>query len=282
MGLFGPNWTWEEIQRKESIMGDIRRENDRVLAEQRAENNRIMKETNPKPLFLIDRFRSEKTIKYHTNIRAQIASGKYLKALFTWNKGSDYAWIFKWLCIIFILFSIAGIAFMPMDFLKYVFPYMLLIIFLYLFIKTLKYIPFLVMTSSKLNKNNCYKGILEKVKQQNLTDIKYIAINKEKVRVINKENIKKDFYYSEYNYPELNIKRQPIFLGKLLKDLNINSKFKIGISKIKKEIDIFTIDELKENGLGIYDYGECIIAENKSISKQIKSKRSNNKVGNSW
>ena len=33
MGLFGPSWTWEEIQRKDAIMGELRKENDRVLSE---------------------------------------------------------------------------------------------------------------------------------------------------------------------------------------------------------------------------------------------------------
>ena len=33
MGLFGPSWSWEEIQRKDAIMGDLKRENDRVLSE---------------------------------------------------------------------------------------------------------------------------------------------------------------------------------------------------------------------------------------------------------
>lgn len=33
MGLFGPSWTWEEIQRKDAIMSELRKENDRVLSE---------------------------------------------------------------------------------------------------------------------------------------------------------------------------------------------------------------------------------------------------------
>lgn len=33
MGLFGPNWTWDEFEKKEAIMSDLRKENDRVLAE---------------------------------------------------------------------------------------------------------------------------------------------------------------------------------------------------------------------------------------------------------
>jgi len=275
MGLFGHSWEWEEWERKEAIMGDIRRENDRILASQRSEHDRLMRDANAKPKFIIDRFRKEKNIEYHTNIRSQIATGKYIKALFTWNKGSDYAWLLKWTCIVFVLFSIVGLAFMPTDYLQYVFPFMLLVIFLYLFIKTLKYIPFSIITSSKLQKNKCYKGILEQVKQEDLKQIKYIAINKEKIRIVNNENIKKDFCYSQYNYPELDIKRQPIFIGKLLKDLKINTRFKIVVSSFQKDINIFETNELKDNGLGIYDYSKCIIAENKNNKVKTKLNKEN-------
>ncbi len=35
MGLFGPSWNWEEIQKKDALMGELKRENDRILNEQR-------------------------------------------------------------------------------------------------------------------------------------------------------------------------------------------------------------------------------------------------------
>jgi len=35
MGLLGPSWTWDEIQKKDAIMNDLKRENDRILEEQR-------------------------------------------------------------------------------------------------------------------------------------------------------------------------------------------------------------------------------------------------------
>jgi len=35
VGLFGPSWTWEEIQRKNAIVHEIQKENDRVLNQQR-------------------------------------------------------------------------------------------------------------------------------------------------------------------------------------------------------------------------------------------------------
>ncbi len=35
MGLFGPSYTWEEIQRKNDLLDELQKENDRVLTEQR-------------------------------------------------------------------------------------------------------------------------------------------------------------------------------------------------------------------------------------------------------
>lgn len=33
MGLFGPSWSWEEIKRKDNIINDLKKEDDRVLRE---------------------------------------------------------------------------------------------------------------------------------------------------------------------------------------------------------------------------------------------------------
>lgn len=35
MGLLGPSWSWDEIQKKDAIMGELKKENDRILDEQR-------------------------------------------------------------------------------------------------------------------------------------------------------------------------------------------------------------------------------------------------------
>lgn len=46
MGLFGPSWSWEEIKRKDALMGDLKKENDRILKEQRKIAHEISNEQN--------------------------------------------------------------------------------------------------------------------------------------------------------------------------------------------------------------------------------------------
>jgi len=100
MGLFGASWKWEEIQKKDAIMGELRKENDRILKEQRKENNRILKEQrkendrvqkeknrntkyqelDPNALKIKGLARKKERLEYFENIRSLLSANKYFSA----------------------------------------------------------------------------------------------------------------------------------------------------------------------------------------------------------
>lgn len=259
MGLFGPNWSWEEIQRKDAVLGDLRRENNRVLDAEHQENDRLIREIEDIPRKQAGariaqregaRFKSGRLALKCVSC-AYIILGNYAKAFSKfslkdksvkkYSKGGIFNWvryIFIACCALLIYGTITmGLeSWAPMAILKdiaFLITYAALIF-------AVRYVPS-VMTAKRIENNECYKKILESCKNEN---IKKIGITSEKVRLELDDEKKVDFCFVDYGYGYLSFFNQGIFLGLLIRNLGL-------------KYDIFVCKDNYEHG-NIFDYTDLI------------------------
>lgn len=198
MGLFGYNWDWEELQKKDAIMGELRKENDRVLSEQ----ERILYE-NTMSIEDIERAeagqrlatRSGKMRKlyrklYNSYSIANIINKDYKKGYFDLSikskyvfvkrhsKGSLYSIIAIWCGIFIALGFITTFAYEPLGCIELLILYLITLFFL-------KFIPAIINHKKMLN-NACYKEIKNNINSQNIVEI---GIIQDRLRVINTNRV---------------------------------------------------------------------------------------------
>jgi len=291
MGLLGPSWDWEQIQKKDAIMGELRKENDRVLKEQRKilNNNSNSDTTNYHDMY--ERMRQSYdprtgrtlTAKNTAKIQGNLAKHNYLLSLIYTisDMYTDKISIFIFAVIII------GILF-------YIFPtftfWAVIVLSAFALLSLLGDFIKVFFQTKKITKTICYKGILEELKNSNFDDIKYIGICKSKIRIMLNNNSTTDYSYSKYNFPNLDFPRQSILLGNLLKDLKIGNKYNIKVSCdyiSKVNTELFSKEE---QSYSEYDQFIYVYAENKksnNISKQNKKmsndkKKDDLKNGKTW
>ena len=273
MGLFGPSWSWEEIQRKDAIMNDLRKENDRVLDRQRRENDRMIREISRNNRYESPSFSSldyaemaEDTRKRNAARnqlgRAYLISKRYLKYLREFI--GDMFWtfvgimifigliaLFHEVMIIAIILSVVTLAITIQEINKFISPF---------------------KDAKAIRKTECYKKILEKVKDMNSNEIKEIVVDSSAVRITAENGKKSEFYYSAYKFPALPQEKQSIFMGCLLIDLGNNKDFNL---------------TTPERGGNFTAENKKIIAkiekENKQKEKEKKKKKAQDiKAGKTW
>lgn len=273
MRLFGPSWSWEETQRKDVLMGELKKENDRVLDKQRRENDRVIKEVNQsnkldrqqerinalnaynnsldkKDHEAIDRIVPEaRRIDWDT-IRSHIIMGKPFNGVnYGYHRESQIR--FFLLLGIWPLSVICGVVFF---FHPNLFCF-LVVLFGIFYIKAyyrilLNIIP-AYLISNKLKETHCYKGLLEKLQNTDLETAKYIGVGPSCIRIIYNHKSTINVFYSEFNFPDLPSAKWGILLVSLLKDLNLTKKY-----------SLCTVSGLKEKWMYLFvfmngDYTNC-------------------------
>ncbi len=280
MGLFGPSWSWEEIQKKDALMGELKKENDRVLDKQRKENDRVIRSVNninnssygnektiqkQKQIDALNAYNNSLDKKDHEAIdrivpearridrdiiRSHIIVGKPFNGVnYGYHRDSQIR--FFLLLGIWPMSVICGAVFFfhPNLFC------LLVVLFGIFYIKAyyrilLNIIP-AYLISNKLKETDCYKGLLEKLQNIDLETAEYIGVGPSYIRIIYNHKSTINIFYSEFKFPDLPSAKWGILLANLLKDLNLTKKY-----------SLCTVSGLKEKWMYLFvfmngDYTNC-------------------------
>lgn len=274
MGLMGPSWSWDEIQKKDAIMGELKKENDRVLDKQRKENNRVIKELNnnsslsssasskrsdhsltPDDYAFLHEYKQKESLANSKTNSAIMASKNRLNIL-----------KFYWTGLLGDLFTLAVVLFLSLithkiTILFIIFLIITLICTYNLIYSVIRYILLIDDKQTRMLKNtDCYKQILKSIQNLNLYKIKMMEINSLFISVYDIDGKRTEYRYSTYNFPELPPLKHGILLGSLVYDLGLNKDYKFSceingylkveniklIAKLEKEKKILEKQKLKE------------------------------------
>lgn len=238
MGLLGPSWSWEEIQRKDSIMNDLKRENDRVLEKQRKENDRVIRELGknnssntsssesyysltPDEHYELNEYLQKERRAHYRRDDAIVASKKRYQSIRVLIKNEFFTEVFGLLFLLFLVLISRKILILFILFL------VLTIGGLYSIIKDImKYVLLIESSETKKLKNtDCYKKILEEMKKMDLEKIDKIEIDSICISVHSIDKTTTIYKYSSYNFPELPFEKQGHLLGSLIYDLGLSKDF---------------------------------------------------------
>lgn len=275
MGLMGPSWSWDEIQKKDAIMGELKKENDRVLDKQRKENNRVIKELNnnsslsssasskrsdhsltPDDYAFLHEYKQKESFANSKRDSAILASKNRKQNLKLFFQQCSIEAVGGWLFSLFLAVISRKIIILFIIFL------ILVLSGIYSLISTIiKYILLVDNKETRMLKNtDCYKQILKSMQSLNLDKIKMMEINSLFISVYDIDGKRTEYRYSTYNFPELPPMKHGILLGSLVYDLGLNKDYKFSceinghlkveniklIAKLEKEKKILEKQKLKE------------------------------------
>lgn len=231
MGLFGPSWSWEEIQKKEDLLGELQKENDRVLKEQQKMLKKYNNSDDSKPT-QIDFYISPKDRARGIFYEQAFSSAAFGNILLG-KKLVDFSALIKGVGIVIgslIFMSIIALiinifSFHVADiFCNICFT---LIILLFIIYPVLNRFISPILITKKIKATTCYKRLIEEIKI--LDNTQYVYCTSKKVCVKYKDGKEKKLLFKQFNFPDLDIKKQGVLLASLIKDLTKQDKnhFKI-------------------------------------------------------
>lgn len=295
MGLFGPSWTWEELRKKDDIMNDLKRENDRILDKQRKENDRVLRKqrklndstyqnnsNNAVSSMTSDDYYFLNQTKFMENYaKSELHTGNVILGKYIGNIPS-------------LLENLIGLTICVILALLCMRITWLLVIFLIIIIgvgyKTFENIRYCLIhplkESNKMRETKCYQAILEELKHFDIENIKYITLNNKHVLVIDRDNKKTTYLYSNYNFPDLPFKKQSILLSTLIKDLQIKNILTFNV-KYGYSIDNALIRGINREIFKDTNYEAYFYAENKKLISKIAREEKNKETekinsGETW
>lgn len=148
------------------------------------------------------------------------------------------------------------------------------------------HLPKVLSNKNNIKKTKCYQGILAEIKEYGVNKICKIYVNAESVKICDELDNGKQFYYSQYNFPNLSYFKQAILCGALVSELGLTYKY-----------DVELCIEKMSNGMGrtpdvisLY-HNVCFYAyDRKRLNKyitetnKIKNKQEKDKIknGETW
>lgn len=286
MGLFGPNYTYDELQKKDDMLNSLKKENDRVLREQQRMLDDYNSRQNSKPLYDYVITNEDRAMsKLQLLEKNALNQGAYLlgriinidlfKDILLNTLGGLFMMIIISLIINIFSFDIANL-----------FVWGMVICLGFIAIKSLYnfYIKTILISKEIVN-TNCYQKIIQDITRENFSDIKCLYVTNLKVGVQDINNKKLEILFSKYNFPNLDISKQGILLGLIIKELYSKDKVYYGFNsnrngKFKIDLDLYNLadNQSVEFNKQIFDIKSIIYAVNKKTLRKIKyNQKSNNK-----
>lgn len=249
MGLFGPDWSWDEWQKKEELYKELDKQTDKLISglksnqderdyqrlrsEQVSAMNAYANSLTKEDHRLINKIPKEARKLSKANIRTNI-----LTLTPDWSVVQSGGWI--WLIvtllkIISIPVFLYCIIFNPFKNASDGDLFLLLLVILWTRVDR---IPLNLIQAIyefiSIRKTNCFKELVKDMKDINFKNIKYIGVGTTCVRIIEKSGSKKNFNYSNYDFPNLPYTKFGILLAALMWQFKLIFKFKVKCMTYRK------------------------------------------------
>lgn len=118
---------------------------------------------------------------------------------------------------------------------------------------------------------SCYKKIIERIKESNLNEIKYIYSNKSKVVLCDNSNNTIDIYYKNFDFPDLSIDKQPLLIVGIINDICGSQKKNFRITNKYRDVGLKSFDCDSESytyGKDRYSFENLFVATNNKLMKR--------------
>ena len=246
MGLFGPNWSWEEWQKKEELYGELDKQTDKLingLKQQQDENeyNRLRREQvnamndyanslSKEEHRLIRKIPKEARKLSKANIRTNILT--LTPDLSIVQGGSLHVLISCFLVLVLIVCLVINPFKDPKD------GDLFLIILIFYWTRIYR-IPLNLIQAIyefiSIRKTNCFKELVKDMKNINFKNVEYIGVSSTCVKIKEKSGSKKNLNYSNYDFPNLPYTKFGILLAALMWEFKLILKFKVKAMTYRKE-----------------------------------------------
>lgn len=270
-------WTYDEMRRREDIMNDIRRENDRVIDRLKYGDNYISREDELK-------YSKQRCLVKQILLNAKIAKSNFwliVKKIY-FDNILGFGVIFL-ISALIELKSIVTLAFA--------------ILLIYNIVKEVIKVIKEFKNIDYIKKTECYQKILEEIKKEEINQIKTIAVSFDSVYISRDNDSSKLYEFKNYNFPRLPFEKQGYLLGSLLKDLHVSKNYSLEVNEgySLKGITHFQPENIGDcNTFGDIYYRAYIFATNDTLinkqrkeaeqkkKKQQKEYEEKVKSGNTW
>lgn len=125
------------------------------------------------------------------------------------------------------------------------------------------------MLLENIRETSCYKGIIERIKSSNLSEIKYIYSNKSRVVLCDNADNTINISFKKFGFPDLSLDKQPLLVAGIINDICGAQKKNFKITNKFRDAGLKSFDCESENytyGKDNYSFENLFVATNRKFN----------------